>query len=134
MTRGDRLASAARLFLGTPFKLHGRQPGIGLDCVGLLLASLDAIGIKAEGPKGYALRNRSVTHWFAAASKAGLIEVTAPVEPGDVLLITTGPSQVHVLIAENEAKTIHAHAGLGRVVSEPLPPDAMVTMHWRLAA
>ncbi len=132
MSRGEQLALAARKFLDTPFRLHGREPGVGLDCVGLLIASLDAIGIKAAGPTGYAFRNLSVDRWLGCALEAGLTEVTTFVRSGDVLLIRTGPHQDHIMIAADCVKAIHAHAGLGRVVIEPLPEEMPAIKHWRL--
>ena len=39
---GAALAAAAESLVGTRFRLHGRDPDTGLDCVGLLAASLAA--------------------------------------------------------------------------------------------
>ncbi len=128
----SRLALAAQQFLDTPFKLHGRDPSIGLDCIGLLIASLETIGVQTDGPKGYALRNRSIRPWLKHLPKAGFVEVKSRIEAGDVLIASPGPEQHHVLIADTSATAIHAHAGLRRVVRQPIPNDLRFVGHWRL--
>jgi hypothetical protein len=55
---GDELAAQARALVGAPFRLHGRDPETGLDCLGVLAAALAACGISARLPNGYVLRNR----------------------------------------------------------------------------
>ena len=72
MDRAELLAQAARGFLGTPFKLHGRERETGLDCVGLVIACLGEIGVRTEGPAGYSLRNLNVERWLGFARRAGL--------------------------------------------------------------
>ena len=44
---------AASRFLGTPFRHQGRNPGIGLDCAGVLVCSLEAIGIPVNDARSY---------------------------------------------------------------------------------
>lgn len=132
MTQGEQLARAATHLLGAPFRLHGRDPRVGLDCVGLLLASLQAIGIQAEYPRGYALRNRSIDRWIAYAPLWSLADASGPILAGDVLISSPGPNQHHVMIAVKPRTVIHAHAGLRRVVREPLKPDQVFNAHWRV--
>ena len=130
--RGAQLGVAAREFLGVPFKLHGRNPRTGLDCVGLVLASLEKVGVHAKAPVGYALRNRTIQKWLSYTDNAGLASCCNAIECGDVLLTSPGPHQHHLLIAQGQASAIHAHAGLRRVVEEPLPPSLKPLAHWRL--
>ena len=132
MTRGDELARIACGFLGTPFRLHGRDPSIGLDCVGLVTASLTAMGVPVITPVGYRLRNRKIDQWLGAATDAGLTTVHDQIAAGDVLLIRPGPMQHHLLIAASPASAIHAHAGLGRVVRQPIEVNAAHIKQWRL--
>lgn len=118
--------------IGVPFKLHGRNPAIGLDCVGLLIASLEAIGIRANRPFGYGLRNISINKWMPYAGQWGLRDVSGPVKAGDILLISPGPRQHHIQIADSCQSVIHAHAGLRRVVRQPVSRDLPPQAHWRL--
>lgn len=131
---GARLAAAAERLVGTPFRLHGRDPARGLDCVGLVAAALGAVGRPVRAPAGYRLRQSRIDGLIDAAALAGLAEVEAPVAPGDVLLVQPGPAQHHLLVAAAEGGFVHAHAGLGRVVLAPALPAWPVERHWRLAA
>ena len=70
--QGDSLAGAAEALIGCPFRLHGRDPAGGLDCVGLVAAAMTAIGLTPIAPTGYGLRNLAVDHWLALAERSGL--------------------------------------------------------------
>ena len=130
---GGALAAAAERLVGVPFRLHGRCPERGLDCVGLVAAALAAVGRTAVAPAGYRLRQTDVGRWLAAAAEAGLVEAAGEVEPGDVLLVRPGPAQHHLVIAGRESGYVHAHAGLGRVVITPAPLPWAEKRRWRLA-
>ena len=132
MTRGERLATASLQFLDAPFRLHGRNPETGLDCVGLLLASLGAVGARGSQPCGYGLRNHTADRWLALAPQWGLTDADGPILPGDVLVARPGPLQHHIMIVLDDHTVIHAHAGLRRIVREPLSKSASVIRHWRL--
>ncbi|MBB3034534.1 NlpC/P60 family protein [Alteriqipengyuania lutimaris] len=127
------LAAAARGLVGTPFRLQGRDPATGLDCVGLVLASLAQVGVRLDLPADYRPRRRSFVIPEVALLNAGLIAVTGLHGSGDILLLRTAPAQVHAAIAHDGASVIHAHAGLGRVVLGPIPPDWPTIAAWRLA-
>ena len=130
---GETLVKVALELVGTPFRLHGRDPATGLDCIGVIAAALGACGRQAELPNGYALRNRRLPEFGAFAAGCGLVAVTGPVAAGDVLLVQSGPGQFHLLIAAGNGGFIHAHAGLRRVVRSEAPLDWPVIAHWRLA-
>lgn len=134
MARGMILARAARDLVGTPFRLHGRDPAVGLDCVGLLGAALAAAGHRAALPTGYRLRQRDIGPWLALAGAHGFEEAGGAIWPGDVLLVRPGPVQHHLLIAGPAGEFLHAHAGLGRVVATPPPAPWPAAHHWRLRA
>ncbi len=126
------LAHAAEALLGTRYRLHGRDPATGLDCVGLLAAALTAIGRPAPLPTGYALRSRALPHLERTVSACGFAGVSGPCEPGDVLMTRPAPCQFHLLIAGTSGCLIHAHAGLRRVVAVPFPCPWPILHHWRL--
>lgn len=129
---GEALARAAEALAGARFRLHGRDPATGLDCIGVLAAALAAIGRRAELPTGYALRSHRLPELARWASACGLAEAQGPIRPGDVLLLRSGPCQHHLAIALPGGRFVHAHAGLRRVVAVPGPPDAPVLRRWRL--
>jgi hypothetical protein len=55
--QGPDLAQAAEGLVGTRFRLHGRHREHGLDCLGVLAASLREIGLPGDFPTDYAWRN-----------------------------------------------------------------------------
>jgi len=127
------LVEAARRFVGAPFRLHGRDPATGLDCVGLVAAALAAMGRTPIVPRTYALRNSDITNLLGFAAANGFEDIGGPVEPGDLVLVRPGPAQFHLLIAERSGSFIHAHAGLRRVVRMPGPLGLTVHRHWHLS-
>lgn len=125
---GAALAASAERLISTPFRLHGRDPASGLDCLGLLAAALGK-----PIPPDYRLRNRDIAAMLALAPRLGLAEVSGAILPGDVLLLEPGPLQHHLAIAGTANRFIHAHAGLRRVVATPGPLGWRIHHHWRLA-
>lgn len=129
---GRRLARAAAALIGTPFRLHGRDPARGLDCVGLVYASLVAIGRRPIAPQGYRLRNSDPRRWLAIAPLSGLEAANGSPDVGDTILISPSPGQHHLMIVDSPQSAIHAHAGLRRVVRQPMTFDQHILAHWRL--
>ncbi|MFM7402983.1 MAG: hypothetical protein ACKO1N_02570, partial [Erythrobacter sp.] len=96
--------------------------------------SLQTTGANPVVPVGYALRNLSVDHWLPLARQSGLESGSAPIRAGDVLLLALAYAQHHLVIAADTDNVIHAHAGLRRVVRQPLDPAWRVSALWRIAA
>ena len=134
MTRAARsLAQAAVCFLDVPFRLHGRDPSTGLDCIGLVAAAIEGSGRSPSPPDHYALRNLDITNALMCTKKSGLRDVRGPILPDDIVLVRPAPAQFHLLIAENANSFIHAHAGLRRIVRMPGPLPWTIERHWRLS-
>lgn len=123
------LASAALGLIGTPFRLHGRDPEYGLDCVGLVAEALRRAGRATVPPEGYSLRAISVAQWLGHAERNGLVRTE---RDADVVLCRTNPVQPHLLVIVPGGH-VHAHAGLGRVAFLPGPLPWPVALQWRLA-
>lgn len=130
---GEAFAQAALGLVGCSFRLHGRDPASGVDCVGLIAAALAASGSRAIAPSGYGLRNLGIDPWLPFAAQSGLVSVQGKVRAGDILLIALGFAQHHLVIAADRQDVIHAHAGLRRVVRQPRDPAWQVIAHWRIA-
>lgn len=129
----EPLAAAAERLEGVPFRLYGRDPATGLDCIGLVGASLALCGRQVRHPQGYRLRNRSIGPWMGFAEANALHPVTGPILRGDVLLTRPGPAQHHLLVALGGDRFVHAHAGLRRVVVQHFDPSPSPLAHWRLS-
>ena len=136
MSAPEEFAAAAAAMCGVPFRLHGRDPATGLDCVGLVAVSLDRCGRKAVTPEGYALRALSIAPLlgFAARNGFAVLDPHAPGEAGDLHLLRLSAIQAHLAIALDRERFVHAHAGLGKVVigHGPLPGETIA--RWRLLA
>lgn len=130
----ESLAAAAEALVGVPFRLHGRDPASGLDCIGVLAHALLAIGRPADLPDAYSLRARHVTGLAEIAEQCGFAPATGGFAPGDVLFTRIGPVQFHLLIAARDCRFVHAHAGLRQVEIGELGAGWPVVGHWRLVA
>ncbi len=130
-SKAQQIATFATSQIGVPFRLHGRSPGLMLDCVGLVAASLLAAGYPAIAPTHYSLRGdfAETINRFAALSGLILWE-TSQTEIGDILVVQCGPQQLHLLVA-TAGGHVHAHAGLRRVVFTPGPIMWPILQIWR---
>lgn len=129
---GTALVAAARALEGTRFRLGGRDPEHGLDCIGLLQAALARIGRPVVLPQGYPLRLARPDAWLPDPASLGFAAVCGPCQPGDAVLIRPSAGQLHLVIAGPAGEWIHAHAGLRRVVVCRVRPAGPVLGHWRL--
>ena len=126
---GERVAAAALAAVGARFRLHGREPASGLDCVGLAAWALRAGGYAGDVPTGYGLRGGDPVG-ITAMLDAGLPRAGNE-RVGDVLLMRTGPGQVHLGVW-TAAGLVHADASLKRVVVRPGAVEWTVLGRWRL--
>jgi hypothetical protein len=129
---GALLAEAAGRLAGTKFRLHGRDPATGLDCVGLLAAALAACGKPWRLPNGYPLRAHRLAGLEDIATDCGFHPAEGDFRAGDVALVRTSPCQFHLVIALQGGGFVHADAGLRRVVRCTGPLAWTLVSHWRL--
>ncbi len=103
----------ARSTLGTPFRHQGRQPGIGLDCVGLVLWVGHRLGLTRYDLTAYSRFPRErqlLTH----AVEAGFLEAKRPFA-GCVLCLRLLELPQHLAIMTDRGM-IHACQNTGRVI------------------
>ena len=111
------IVSRARALIGTRFRLHGRDPASGLDCVGLITCACPAI---TQPPKGYALRGGTAAGFAAMFVANGMMQRDGAPGVGDVLLLQPSAVQFHLGIWCGDS-LIHADGILRRVVETPGP-------------
>lgn len=129
MSPAERAAAAALAAVGVRFRLHGRDPAFGLDCVGLAALAARAAEYSGAIPADYALRNGDAARAMAMLDGAGLTRAATPA-PGDILLFRSGPGQLHLAVAVTGG-IVHADASLRRVVRRPGPPPWPMLGCWR---
>lgn len=134
MAMADDFASAAEGLVGARFRMYGRDNITGLDCVGVIVAALAAIGHPVPRIAGYSLRNCNHTPFLRLFEKAGFQMQSGPPQIGDVVQVHPGPGQLHLLVACHNNHFVHAHAGLGRVVLAPSPLPWPIVQCWRMPA
>ena len=125
------VARQARKLIGCRFRPGGRDPATGLDCVGLVLAATDGHCPPLRVPAAYRARRTDWSLFDAAARASGLVR-TGRAAPGDIVLVRTGPNQPHLLIQLEAGETVHAHAGLRRVVLQSAPLPWPVRRRWTI--
>lgn len=127
---GDRIAARARDLVGAPFRPQGRDPALGLDCVGTAAA---AAGIPLDRVRGdYARRGQTIAEIEHALCDLGCRPVVVEKsEAGDVIVCQVGPAQLHLVVSTGSG-FVHADAGLRRVAERPFPVPWRVLGVWRL--
>ncbi len=130
---GEKLAGAALELVGVPFRLHGRDPATGLDCIGLAEVALARAGASVSLPTGYRLRGDGAA-MLACWHDRSLQQLAdgEPPAPGQIVLCKAGPAQPHLLILARGG-FVHAHAGLRRVVFSPGDHGWPVIARWQMA-
>ncbi len=121
----NAIAAAARTLVGSRFRLHGRDPASGLDCIGVV-----ACASGAPAPTGYALRGGDEGTVARALEATGFQRVSAGAA-GDVMVMRVGPGQLHLAV-RTAGGFVHADASLRRVVERPGEPEWEVVGQWRL--
>jgi cell wall-associated NlpC family hydrolase len=128
MSARAKAVAAAQRAVGARYRLHGRDPAFGLDCVGLAGLALRAAGCADEIPSDYALRGGAADAIVALIDGGEMVRVDDP-RPGDLLLFAVGPAQFHLAI-KSAAGIYHADAMLRRVVERPGPAPWPLIAAW----
>ena len=117
------LIATARHWTGTPFRHQGRMPGIGLDCVGLLVCAARHQGLSTyDYPYYTALPEDGLLD--AHLMRAGLVPIdSGGALPGDVAVFAFARRRQHAALLSDRG-VIHADRRLGKVVEHGLAP------HW----
>lgn len=120
MTKGEQAVARARGLIGTRFVAQGRDPQIGLDCVGLALVAYEIEAARARDDYRLSGAHRAAILDFAMG---GFRRVARPRRrAGDLLLLRPGAAQWHLGIWTGDG-LIHADIISRRVVERPGPPE-----------
>lgn len=117
MMNAQEVVQKARSLLGCRFRPQGRDPALGLDCVGLAMQvfaippEMTRRNYRLRGPHGRELE----------AELARFLTPVANARAGDALLCKVGINQMHLAI-HCGSSVVHADAHLRRVVEVPGEP------------
>ena len=111
----EKIIEAARSYVGTPFHHGGRLPGVGLDCIGVIVCAARAAGVQHRDVAAYPLRPNGQ---LRIALNAQMLRVQSAL-PGDVLEMSFGGEPHHVAVYAGET-LIHAYAAVRRCVEQPM--------------
>lgn len=120
---GERIAESARALLGTPYHDGGRLPGVGLDCLGVVIAAHAANGVPVVDRPG--ATSGDLYSVLVAAIERHASEVAADaLEPGDILLFRGRSIRQHCGVYVGGGDFVHAYSGgaVRQVMLEPLEP------------
>jgi murein DD-endopeptidase / murein LD-carboxypeptidase len=119
----------AKGFVGTPFVPQGRLPGIGLDCLGVVVCSgrgaahlADEVDVSAWSTPDPDAADAQLGRWLRRRA------VGEPIEPGDVLLFAVR-GLAHLAVAVEGGQMVHASLLVMRVVCCPLDPRWTRRLH-----
>ena len=118
----DRCLARARALIGVPWNHQGREPVVGIDCVGLLVL---ALGMTEDNIPDY---GREACTELLVTTLERYLGPPLPIEarwlPGDVAAIAYGNVIRHCgLLADHlygGLSLIHTDSQLGRVTEHPL--------------
>ena len=98
--------------LGTPFRHQGRQPGVGLDCAGLIVCTCLELGIPVVDAEGY---GRQPVRRTLEKHLGANFERVKDMQPGDFLLMAFAEEPQHIAVYAGDT-IIHAYERIGKVV------------------
>jgi cell wall-associated NlpC family hydrolase len=126
MTAGERVLAAARALVGVPFRVQGRDPAFGLDCVGLVAVALARAGAAVAVPRDYAPARGILP---ADVVPVAMVRCGGAAV-GDVLLCRVSPVQLHLAIRAVDG-IVHADMAARRVVERGGPVPWPIEAAWR---
>jgi cell wall-associated NlpC family hydrolase len=121
IARAD-ISQAALSLLGTPFHAQGRAPGIGLDCIGVVVCVARACGIPVADRTAYPMRPNGE---LRGELESRLVRVTGSPREGDVLLMALDREPHHVALVIDGNRIVHAHMRARKTVVQTY------TEYWR---
>lgn len=119
------IVEAARRCIDTPYHHQARKPGVGLDCVGLVVCTGQAVGALGAGfdVRGYSRVPDGFSLMHHLDEQLDAIE-RADMRPGDVVCVAFDgyPQHIGVLgdYAHGGLSIIHASSSAGRVIETRL--------------
>lgn len=118
MNQRERIVEIVRRYIDTPYHHQARQPGVGIDCVGVLVCVARELGLIGPTDDYAAYRRTPTDDSLLNILDHHLERLPSPAlaEAGDVLTFRIGKWPHHVAIKTGADTMLHSYAGVGRVV------------------
>jgi len=116
MLNNPQSMSAVRACIDTPFHHQGRSPGVGIDCIGLIIIAMIAANIKVNDRTDYGRRPDKDSLINALEEHGATPIEKEAARAGDVLVFRYDNQPQHVALATSENTMIHSFAPAGKVV------------------
>lgn len=127
----EKLLQTARLYIGTPFQLHGRLKGVGCDCLGLIICITKELGLNDRNGALIASHDRMdysihVNGELLLDKLDNLFEATQVIEVGNLVVLSYDGNSQHLGIIGDYPdgfSLIHAYLPLRKVVEHRLDAE-----------
>lgn len=110
-----------RTWIGTPFVHAGRARGVGVDCVGILAGSAQAVGLAIEDQANYSPLVDSAYLVSQLLKYCRLVPLHDR-RAGDILLFSVQGNAQHTGVMVSDRTFVHAYQTAGRVCESDLEP------------
>lgn len=107
MPTSAQITAAALSLVGTPFHAQGRLPGVGLDCIGVVVCVAQACGIVVQDRNDYPM---SPNGELRGELDSRLTRVRGQPQEGDVLMMAFDAEPHHLALYISENRIVHAYA------------------------
>lgn len=113
-----QLVEEARTWAGTPYRHQGRVKGVGVDCAGLIVCVMRALGLPAIDMEGYARRPDGTLLDHVRSQT----DAVAPGEheAGDIVVFHWDRQPVHLGMLTGAESVIHSYAINRKVVEHDM--------------
>lgn len=130
----NALVDAARSFVGTPWHHQARVPGVGIDCVGVLVCGARRARIRVHDVPDYPTTPHGL--WLIDELAKQMVRIAlADMRLGDVLAFTWQSAPWHVAIVSklDPLSIIHAWRQVSTCVEQTLAESWRARIHsvWR---
>jgi cell wall-associated NlpC family hydrolase len=121
----EQMLAFARSQIGVSFRHQGRRPGRRLDCLGLIVCALRAIGREPEDRAAYGREpHRDGLMEGLAANLGEPLAPSVAIAPGDVLAMRMRGEPCHVAFVADYLhgglSLLHTSAAFGQVIEHSL--------------
>jgi len=132
MTRSEIIITV-RKYLNTPFRHQGRDPGKGLDCVGILICASKELGITDFDYKNYTMRPDTKVMMKYMSQFADRIPIKEA-KAGDIYQLHFTDEPTHYAVITSDNTILHAYLRAGKCVEHSMNDHwkRRITYAWRL--